>query len=465
MDASRTLADRALESLTTSGMAASDAESRVRQLRRTLAGIAEPRSVLWVPGRIEVLGKHTDYSGGRSLLAATHRGFWFCAALRRDGAFCAVDVRDGDSFTCAMGEHSEAPVGTWGNYPATAVRRLVRNFGPLDGVDVRFLGDLPQAAGLSGSSALIVGFALCILAVNAVAGTDSYTSQIRTRAALAEYLGTIENGQSFGNLTGERGVGTFGGSEDHTAMLTCRGGHLEQYRFCPVVHERSIPCPPNIRFIVASSGVRAEKTGEALALYNRASALARSVVSALGGTESNWATVASAVEAIGVEACRARLQTVSHLDTFSSEARVRRFDQFVEESERLIPAAGDALVEGDLKAFGAAVATSQHVGAEKLGNQVNETIFLADAANEEGAIAASAFGAGFGGSVWAAVHEAHATSFTEAWKARYVERFPQHSEQVNFFTTRPGPGVIELSDSQSALLRPDALLVRNPGPP
>ena len=203
---------------------------------------------------------------------------------------------------------------------------------------------------------------------------------------------------------------------------------------------------------MASSGVRAEKTGEALALYNQASALARSVVSALGGTESNWPTVASAVEAIGVEACRERLQRVSNLDSFPLEARIRRFDQFVEESERLIPAAGDALVECDLKAFGAAVAMSQIVGAKKLGNQVNETIFLADAANEEGAIAASAFGAGFGGSVWAAVHEAHAPSFTEVWKARYVERFPQHAENVSFFTTRPGPGVIELSDGPSALL-------------
>ncbi|MGH7448520.1 MAG: galactokinase family protein, partial [Longimicrobiales bacterium] len=40
----------------------------------------------FVPGRIEVLGKHTDYAGGRSLLAAVHRGFVVAAAPRPDGA-------------------------------------------------------------------------------------------------------------------------------------------------------------------------------------------------------------------------------------------------------------------------------------------------------------------------------------------------------------------------------------------
>ena len=50
-----------------------------------------------------------------------------------------------------------------------------------------------------------------------------------TAENLVEYLGCIENGQSFGILTGESGVGTFGGSEDHTAILCARAGQISQY--------------------------------------------------------------------------------------------------------------------------------------------------------------------------------------------------------------------------------------------
>ena len=50
-------------------------------------------------------------------------------------------------------------------------------------------------------------------------------------------------------LEGDRGVGTFGGSEDHTAMLCCLPGSLSQYRFCPVRRERIVALPAHVRLV------------------------------------------------------------------------------------------------------------------------------------------------------------------------------------------------------------------------
>ena len=83
---------------------------------------------------------------------------------------------------------------------------------------------------------------------------------------------------AFGALAGDKGVGTFGGSEDHTAILCCRPATLSQYRFAPVQFERDLPMPDGYAFVVAFSGVLAEKTVAALETYNRASRAAARVL-------------------------------------------------------------------------------------------------------------------------------------------------------------------------------------------
>ncbi|MGI9174434.1 MAG: galactokinase family protein, partial [Rhodothermales bacterium] len=79
-----------------------------------------------------------------------------------------------------------------------------------------------------------------------------------------------------------------------------------------------------------------------------------------------------------------------------------------------------------------------------LGNQVEETVFLAQQARRLGAIAASAFGAGFGGSVWALITAGEAEAFAAAWAERYAAAFPEAAQRADFFTERPGPGAFRL---------------------
>ncbi len=54
----------------------------------------DPAAAWWVPGRLEVFGTHTDYAGGRSLVAPVPRGFVFLAAGRRDRQIRAIDAKD-----------------------------------------------------------------------------------------------------------------------------------------------------------------------------------------------------------------------------------------------------------------------------------------------------------------------------------------------------------------------------------
>ncbi len=130
---------------------------------------------------------------------------------------------------------------------------------------------------------------------------------------------------------------------------------------------------------------------------------------------------------------------------FSSRELLDRFDHFRQESLELIPMAGAALVAGDLEAFGRAVDRSQDGAERLLGNQVPETIALQRLAREHGAVAASAFGAGFGGSVWALVPERRVEPFREAWRSAYHVAFPALEGRARFLVTHPGPGARSLT--------------------
>jgi galactokinase len=436
--------------LETGGMsraAAAEREVLLGRVREALAraGSGPVTAGFFVPGRIEVLGKHTDYPGGRSLVCAVERGFVVAASPRSDQAVRVIDVAAGREELLGLDPQLREPAAAWARYPATVFRRVARNFpGARRGADLAFVSDLPLASGMSSSSAFMVAMFLGIAAVNGLQEDATYRQEIRTAEDLAGYLATVENGQSFGSLTGDRGVGTFGGSEDHTAMLCCRAAEMSQYSFCPVRHERQVPFPPGHRFVVAVSGVIAEKTGAAREAYNRASLAVQAILDAWRAASGRSETsLAAAVAGGASRELRDTLRRAS-VGGFSTEALEARFDQFVEESDVIVPAAGDAILAGDLARFGTLVDRSQYLSEHLLRNQVPETVYLAAAARELGAVGASAFGAGFGGSVWALVPDGSAQSFAEAWRGCYTASYPVPARAASFLITRPGPAATAL---------------------
>jgi len=432
------------------GVTPSGAAEQAQLLARCASGLIDdgangtcPARALFVPGRIELLGTHTDYAGGRSLIAAVQRGF-ATVAVGRDEArvdVLAVDLNDRAAFD--LSADLTPPVGHWSNYPMTVARRLASNFStpdrPLRGATMAMASNLPIAAGMSSSSAMVVSAALMLSAVNDLPARQAYRRNIQSPESLAEYLATIENGQTFGDLVGDKGVGTFGGSEDHTAMLCCGAGELSQYSYCPVRLERRIAWPEGYVFAVAASGVEAAKTGEAMDKYNRASHLASAVTAA-------WNAATGRADAHMAAALASSEHAAERMKgALADQDLRRRFDHFRIESEQVIPAAGDALAAADLEAFGRCVDRSQEIAQTLLGNQVPETVFLARTARQIGAVAAKAFGAGFGGSVWALVAQDRADGFLDEWRNRYEQSFAQPAARASFFTTRPGPAAFELA--------------------
>ncbi|MBN2475216.1 MAG: hypothetical protein JXB62_11445 [Pirellulales bacterium] len=409
---------------------------------------ASPLQAHYVPGRIEVLGKHTDYAGGSSMVVAAERGFCLVARACSDRQVVVTDVCRKEAIRFGLDPDMTPRSGHWSNYPMTVARRVARNFpGARRGAEIALASDLPCAAGMSSSSAMIVGFFAVLSAVNTLPNRPEYReSIIHGGFDLAGYLATVENGRSFKTLAGDRGVGTLGGSEDHTAILFARPGRIEQFSYCPVTHERSISLPAGQTFAVGVSGVVAEKTGAARDRYNTASQLAAAVAAVWqreAGRDEPHLAAALAGSPDAAARLRAVLAAAQH-SALPSAALSARLEHFIAENTEIIPAAGDALAHGHLGEFGRLVDRSQRAAEDLLGNQVPETSYLAVAARERGAVAASAFGAGFGGSVWAMVETARAEAFLAAWAETYRKRFPRHAESSSFFVTRAGPAAMRV---------------------
>lgn len=398
-------------------------------------------TVSWrVPGRIEVFGKHTDYAGGNVLVCAAGRGVT-SEAVECDGE--AVIARtDGfpDPVILQAGVDTNLPAGHWGRYLQTVVDRLARNFGPLRGTQLSFTSDLPMASGMSSSSALVVAAALALADVNGFRDTELWASELgddRLRWAL--YLAAVENGKSFGSLAGHVGVGTLGGSEDHTAMLCGEPGKLSWFGFSPIGLRKQVPWPEGWSFVVATSGVAAEKTGAAQELYNRASlATAEALTRWNEATGRSDASLAAAVRSD--EGAPARL-----LGLLPGGYLRDRVEQFVVESEKLVPQAAESMASGDLDGFADAASESMRLATTHLGNQVPQTVSLAESAVELGARASSSFGAGFGGSVWALVPTSQTDDFAADWMSRYEREYPLESERAYTVVTAPSQAATRIS--------------------
>lgn len=410
---------------------------------------------LFVPGRIELLGKHTDYAGGSSLLVAVDRGFTF-EAEPRDGDEVVVraeatgeEVRyavgrggtegDGGEIVATVPPPGDHPPPGWARYADAVLQRLSADSpDALRGARVGFTSTLPSAAGLSSSSALVTGLFLALDAVCRFSDLPAFRAAIPDPESLATWLSAAEMGGP---------VGTRGGSEDHTAILLARPGRVVRFAFAPVRPRGSAPVPGGWTFAVGASGVVAEKGGAVQARYNRLSDLAADAARAWAAGAGSAAATETAAESPRepLNLGRAREETGDDDAVLAGivagardlrldpEPLVRRARHFLGESA-LVDAAFDALEAGEVAAFSAAANRSAERGAALLDNQVPETLALAELARDLGARAASPFGGGFGGSVWALVPEPDADAFLVAWEERYREAFP-HRGAAEFFTT------------------------------
>ncbi len=116
----------------------------------------QPEIIVRAPGRINIIGEHTDYNGGLVLPAAIDKSIWLAMGRRNDNLlkFSALDLQDDFEGNVNSIEKSEKG---WPNYLLGVISELQKDGLEIGGVNVTFGGDIPIGAGLSSSAALEAG--------------------------------------------------------------------------------------------------------------------------------------------------------------------------------------------------------------------------------------------------------------------------------------------------------------------
>lgn len=210
--------------------------------------MARESCVVAAPGRVNLIGEHIDYHGLPVLPIALERRVRVAFRPRADRRIVAASASYGEREFEWTDDLAPVAAGDWENY-LRAAARVAATFlpGSARGIDADITSDLPAAAGLSSSSALIVAVTLGLLRANGYNPT------------FEELMEVLPDGEQF--------VGTRGGGMDHAASLGSRAGCASLIGFDPVTI-RHIPIPPGWGFLVANSMVRAEKSGAAREEYN-----------------------------------------------------------------------------------------------------------------------------------------------------------------------------------------------------
>ena len=216
-------------------------------------------ALIRAPGRVNIIGEHTDYNEGPVLPAAIDRDILAVFSPRDDGQITICDLAEGFGSRSFRASADIPPYeqGDWGNYAKAAVQRLVRyrqggEPRPLRGrqsrgFDAVIHSTIPPAAGLSSSSAFVV-LSGCLF---------------------AEVNGFQISGETLATLMAdaERYVGTRGGGMDQAAVLLGREGHALYMDFADW-KPTPVPLPSGVTLVVAHSTVAAPKSAEARNAYN-----------------------------------------------------------------------------------------------------------------------------------------------------------------------------------------------------
>lgn len=361
-----------------------------------------PTHLARAPGRVNLIGEHLDYNGLPVLPMALQREVRIALRPRADGVIVLHTTnRDfpGVEFEISP-DIAPSPQGHWANYVKGPAARLARRFAIWRGFDGVLDSDVPVAAGLSSSSAIVTAVGLALAHTNEVPVEER---------AFAELL-----------AESERYTGTRGGGMDHAISLGARAGCAAKITFGPlrIQHAR---VPEEWCFVVADTGVRAEKSGAAQRTYNlRRSeceeALAQMVQHVVRRSLTR-ATPAGYADLL-------RLLEAERLLSIAREALptslFRRFRHVVTEAGR-VEEAVDRLRAADLPGFGTLMDASHGSLRSDFLVSSAELDELAAVAREGGAVGARLTGAGLGGCIVALADRATVGGVLETLVREYYE--------------------------------------------
>ncbi len=355
-----------------------------------------PDLTLRAPGRINLIGDHTDYCGLPVLPMAIAEGIDFAVSEGAAPFTRATSTLDGATFDSRL---RIRPLG-WARYVSAALAELA-SLAPDRGARIAIDGDLPPTGGLSSSSALTVG---CVFALASLWNVEASPAELVELAVAAERRAAIA-----------------GGAMDQTVIAHATPGNALRIDFDPP-HLRHVAIPDSFRWIAAYSGTKAPKGDEAGDSYNSFVLASRAAARLLGDesaspqlsrvreataeSQAELPTITVAAAAELVDGDDLGLPRDALLDLRISAEHVLAEGSRVDAAE-LALASGDAPLMGRLM-------LESHESLRRYGSSTPGLDLLVAAAVDAGAHGARVTGAGFGG--WAvaladpdtagAVHEA-----------------------------------------------------------
>ena len=337
-----------------------------------------PTHLSRAPGRVNLIGEHIDYNLLPVLPVALQREVRIALRPRDDGrvrlhnvdgSFASVD------FEIVPGLE-RVPDGHWSNYVMAPADLLARRFAIYRGFDGVVTSDVPVASGLSSSSALVIAVGLALEQVNEV-GLNPLT--------FAEYMAEAE-----------RFTGTEGGGMDQAVSVAGRLGCAAFIEFDPL-RVRHAQVPLDWRFVVADTGVRAEKSGPAQAAYNARRVECHAALEQVGAVLVERDRLVAPPTSYP-----ALLKAVDHADALAVGEEIlagnlrKRFRHVLTEGRRVVKAR-DALVNAQMSDFGIHMDASHGSLRSDFNVSSAELDELVALAKEGGAAGARLTGAGFGG--------------------------------------------------------------------
>jgi galactokinase len=324
-----------------------------------------PSLVVHSPGRVNLIGDHTDYHDGLVLPAAINLGTEVAASPRDDRQLRVVAVRFDESDEMSLDELRPKSGPGWSHYVYGCVAMLRSAGYAISGADLLIDGDLPIGGGLSSSASLELGVSV---ALTALVGLDI------DRPALARLCQRVEN-EVIGVQSGIMDqLAVACGVLDHALMIDCRSTDIEL-----------VPIPPTVRLIIVDSGIPRTLAGSA---YNERRTESASALAALHADAPGLAALRDVTPAL-------LARHAQNLD----ETQLRRARHVVTENQRVRESAA-ALRHGDIDAFGRLM-TASHVSLrDDYDVSLPELdLLVATALQTPGVLGARMTGAGFGGCV------------------------------------------------------------------
>ena len=362
------------------------------------------------PGRVNLIGEHIDYHGLPVLPIAIRRSVRVAFRARADHRIRAISAGYGVREFTWTADLAPTAAGDWENYLRAAACAVARKWGTGRGVDAAIVSDLPPAAGLSSSSALLVAFTLSLLRANAAAPT------------FEELMEVLPEGEHF--------VGTRGGGMDHAASLASQAGCASLIEFDPLA-VRPVPIPPDWAFLVAHSLTVAEKSGAARQQYNACRTAGTTALQRLG-----FPSYRQAIEGRTL----AQLEELAAPNLNDDERAA--FLHVVSEALR-VHAAVAAMERHDAAAFGSLLVASHASLRDRLHVSSAALDRLVAAAMDSGALGARLTGAGFGGCAVVFCRLPDLPDVRRGLIQRYYAELAQFDERMHLIHAEPGPGALQ----------------------